>query len=320
MTGPDSQLLNNLRHTLHEVLCTLGPFERPVVLLDFPNHGNVGDSAIWLGELAWLDSCGLTPSLVCTLLNYSEPAVRRQLAKAGTIFLHGGGNLGDLWPTHQTFRERVLDEFPDRRVVQLPQSIFFRSAAALQSARAAFRRHTRFTLLARETPSFAFAEREFEIDVRLCPDMAFALAPLRRRRPATEVVVLARTDHESAGSASRASAETVDWLEDTASIAIELERKYRYSNRLAWMRRRLYERLARERVRRGCDILGRGRTVVTDRLHAHILCLLMSIPHVLLDNSYGKLSAFYNTWTRSSRLAAFETDFEQAIVKVRSLS
>ncbi len=29
----------------------------------------------------------------------------------GPIFLQGGGNLGDLWPNHQAFRERVAAAF-----------------------------------------------------------------------------------------------------------------------------------------------------------------------------------------------------------------
>jgi len=49
---------------------------------------------------------------------------------------------------------------------------------------------------------------------------------------------------------------------------------------------------------RGCRVLSQGRLVITDRLHGHILSLLMGIPHVLLDNSYGKVRRFYEAWTK----------------------
>ena len=49
---------------------------------------------------------------------------------------------------------------------------------------------------------------------------------------------------------------------------------------------------------RGYDILQRRRVVITERLHGHILSILLDIPHVLLDNSDHKLSSYYNTWTR----------------------
>ena len=45
----------------------------------------------------------------------------------GPIFIHGGGNFGDLWAAHQEFRERVLERFPDRQIIQFPQSIHYNS-------------------------------------------------------------------------------------------------------------------------------------------------------------------------------------------------
>ena len=40
----------------------------------------------------------------------------------------------------------------------------------------------------------------------------------------------------------------------------------------------------------------RARVVVTDRLHAHVLCTMFAVPHVLLDDGYGKIRAFLDTW------------------------
>ena len=37
--------------------------------------------------------------------------------------------------------------------------------------------------------------------------------------------------------------------------------------------------------------------MITDRLHAHILCTLLDHPHIALDNSYGKLKGFIEAWT-----------------------
>ena len=44
-------------------------------------------------------------------------------------------------------------------------------------------------------------------------------------------------------------------------------------------------------------MLSAARVVVTDRLHGHILSMLLGKPHVILDNSYGKLSSFHEKWT-----------------------
>lgn len=41
----------------------------------------------------------------------------------------------------------------------------------------------------------------------------------------------------------------------------------------------------------------RHRMIITNRLHGHILCVLLNIPHIFLANSYHKNESFYETWT-----------------------
>jgi exopolysaccharide biosynthesis predicted pyruvyltransferase EpsI len=60
-------------------------------------------------------------------------------------------------------------------------------------------------------------------------------------------------------------------------------------------------------------MLSEGRVVVTDRLHGHILCLLLGIPHIVLDNSYGKLRSFDETWTRTSTLTHWAASLDDAV-------
>jgi len=48
--------------------------------------------------------------------------------------------------------------------------------------------------------------------------------------------------------------------------------------------------------------------IVTNRLHGHILCVLLGIPHVFLPNSYYKNEAFYSTWTHDLPGCRFVAD------------
>jgi hypothetical protein len=71
---------------------------------------------------------------------------------------------------------------------------------------------------------------------------------------------------------------------------------------------------------RGCRILGEGRVVVTDRLHGHILCLLMNIPHVLIGDKYGKIESFYDAWTKSCDLTVWADSLMDALAAGRTLA
>ncbi|KAK7091508.1 hypothetical protein V1264_009178 [Littorina saxatilis] len=62
----------------------------------------------------------------------------------------------------------------------------------------------------------------------------------------------------------------------------------------------------------GLAILQQGRVLVTDRLHGHILSVLLDIPHVLLDNCHQKLSSFHNTWTRGLKNCRLADNAEDA--------
>ncbi len=261
-------------------------------LVDFPDHSNVGDSAIWLGEIALLRGVtGRDPDYVCSWHDFDANALRRA-CPSGILFLHGGGNLGDIWPHHQRFRESLLVEMRDRRIVQLPQSIHFRAPDGARSFVAAAAAHPDFHLNVRDRRSLDWAARHLPGAVDLAPDSAFALGPQARAAADHDVLMLLRTDDERAPLDRQALAAVpgsvlCDWLEDDA-----------LPPRLAGdTQSTQYHRLASARVARGTALLSRGRRIVTDRLHAHILALLLGIPHVVLDNYYGKLAAYLDAWT-----------------------
>ena len=52
--------------------------------------------------------------------------------------------------------------------------------------------------------------------------------------------------------------------------------------------------------------------MVTDRLHGHIVSILLDIPTVMLDTKSKKCSNFYNTWTRGMEKVRLAVDDVQA--------
>jgi pyruvyl transferase EpsO len=307
------EFVGELKATLFRCLDPLLPIEPPYAIVDVPNHANVGDSAIFLGELTWLEAIGAPPpSYLCDTYSYSESDLRYYVPH-GTILLHGGGNFGDLWKSPQALRERVVSAFPSHRIVQLPQTIHFQSPSALETAAALFSRHEHLTIVARDRVSFDVASGGLRCRALLAPDSALALGAMPRPVAAShDVVWLARTDRESSSLPVPGGVHPVDWTRDDDTILIRLERGLRKRGIGLRFRNRLRRRLARERVARGCVALSQGRTVVTDRLHAHILCLMMGIPHVVVDNNYGKVRSFFDAWTRGAPGVRFCADWFEA--------
>jgi pyruvyl transferase EpsO len=315
-----------VRSLAAEIERTLGPLvagARRIALLDHPDYANVGDSAIWLGERAFLAARGLRPAYAASQRAFRAERLRARVGD-GPILLSGGGNLGDLWEHHQLFREAVIRAFPRNPIVQLPQSICFTRRESLARARAVFDAHPRLVLLVRDRRSLELARSEFRAPALLCPDMALCLGPQPRPAPARgDCVFLLRTDAESALDLRGAAlgSGSVDWKAEPrpplrARLQRWLERGAAGGGVVAACRSRsaewTYASVARLRLARGLARLAAGRRVVTDRLHGHVLCLLLGIPHVLLDDRHGKLRAFFDTWTRHCDLARFAADLEEA--------
>ena len=298
-----------------------------VALLDFPNHPNVGDTAIYLGELAALRALDCDVTHVATAASYQPTVLRRRLGRNGTVLLHGGGNFGDIWTSFQRFREHVIEGQRDRRVVLLPQTIHYRELAAAAASAEVFARHPDLHLLLRDRPSLDFAQEHFPTATsELCPDSAFALGALRGPPPSHDLLLFARTDKEAAHAWPAVlppGTLRTDWPEPTAAlralrqlsrvVAFPLKRMGVVADPLEDPLRRLYTALAHRRMTDGLNALASGRVTITDRLHGHILSLLLERPHVLLDNSYGKNRAFHAAWTAQSPLVQWAESGAEAL-------
>lgn len=328
---PSGPLVAELGRLAAEKLKPLIRADAPCALIDFPTHTNLGDSAIWLGQLALLRRLGLPqPSYACDYVSYSRARLAARIGE-GTILLSGGGNFGDLYPHHQRLREAVIADFPHNPIVQLPQSIYFARSGGLEQVARLCDAHRDFTLLVRDHASHDAARRTFRSPVVLCPDMAFGLGALPRRGPPDhEVVFIARRDREMrhAGPAPAALPGMLrtDWLREQEVLVHRIRSglrrqatKYPNADWLDRLASLSNEPLARHRLLRGVTMLSRGRAVITDRLHAHILSLLLGVPHCLLDNSYGKVRGCWETWTHGADLTVWCDSEADALDRVREL-
>jgi pyruvyl transferase EpsO len=324
MTGT---LAGEIRRDSLDVLRALLPPGTPVALVDFPLHRNAGDSLIYLGERAYLRALGVQVRYQTTVGRYRADDLA-VLHPDGPILMHGGGNFGDRWDVHQHFRERVIADFPDRAVIQLPQSIEM-GAGTASRVRAAYLAHPELTVLLRDSQSLQRAQELLPgVNLTHCPDLAYGYtAKTRRRRPRVDVVLLRRNDSESTGAQLLPhdgpwSQQTVDW-------------NYSSLDKLAWTLAKVpgsaarrvpatlplfyrsfvdpaYTVAARTLVRAAERTLLHGHVVVTDRLHAAVLATLLGRPVVAHDNANGKLSAVFADYLGRFPNTRFAHDADEA--------
>jgi len=320
-----------LRETLRELL----PPSTRCGLVLYPDHWNAGDAAIWCGTRQVLGELGVEVAYGCDTTSYDKRALTRALPE-GPILIAGGGNFGDVYVPEHALRLRILDDHPGRPVIQLPQSIWFREPEGVAATAEALRKHANATLLLRDAPSLAFAQRHFSCSARLCTDAAIALdLSTVPRHPDVPMVAVWRDDRESAAPPPPMPEGSIacDWLLPGGVLPVEQSRLMSIAGlefhrwvgrpklgepcpvrrRLAWRHQPwLWDQLALDRCLRGCRMLSRGRVTITNRLHAHLMCLLMGQPHVACDVSNGKVFAYRDTWGCDSPLVRFASSAAEA--------
>ncbi len=320
-------LIAKLQQMIHDCLGDFVDEHEPVAILDFPDIRNCGDSAIWLGEMAYLEGRhGKRPSYVSRIHDFSAEDLERAVPR-GPIFLHGGGNFGDVWGSHQDFRERVIERFPHRQIIQLPQSIHYRSHARADETARIIGRHRNFVLLVRDEESRRFALKHFDCETRLCPDMALCIGALRPRPSEFPVLAMLRADLEKAGDHDLSAYPDIpveDWITESARL-VRVSKAIGTASALvagkpAEMRLRRLDAAAHNRFRRGIRQISRGRAIVTDRLHVHICSLLLGRPHAVLDNSYGKIRRHMAAFSGGTDLSYQATSLDDAIAWARGLA
>lgn len=325
----NTDALDRIRDQSYALLAELLRPGTRAALVDFPNHENAGDHLISLGQDAYFDRLGVEIDYIGDVTRYDKDDLDH-FVPDGPILIQGGGSFGDRWTEIQKFRERVIAENHNRRIIQLPQSVDFTTQAGLRQAQDVYHTHPDLTLLIRDRAGAQLTAELFPWNtVRFCPDLALG-ARLESRsaetaEPQFDVIYLKRGDSESTGSEvslppaltalssdwGLGRGDKVKWWAMHAPGAL--------SRRLPVMRQplyplqhRLYNQMSRLNVSSAQRLILRGSVVVTDRLHASVMGVLLGRRVVAMDNANGKVSAIYGDYLHDLGLMTLVADGREA--------
>ena len=291
---------NKIQKEYISSLTSIIPKHSTAVLIDVPNHDNLGDSFIWLGEELALSRIGIQIKFQC-YSHTSEckdniPWLNITLTKDTVILLHGGGNQGDLYRFETLLRNLYVEKFKQNQIIFLPQSIYYQNIGTRDSDALLYKQHPNLHILARSKLAKSELDTYFK-DTKgyLVPDSAFMIGPVEPIcDPTLDLIFLKRKDKESASNSDHRQIigdfmemngytyKIVDWFDYEHE-----ERQHGYFNGKPADRLRLPQWSLDVANR----ILCRGKVILTDRLHATILAMLMDKPVVALENNYGKIKA-----------------------------
>lgn len=282
------------------------------VLLDVPHFGNVGDVMIWQASLELLRNIGQKCRYSCSIETYRK----ERIAPGNILVFMGGGNFGDLWERHQAFRHRVMADFPNNPIIQLPQSVWFDDYEKMEADVVLFKRHRApVTIFLRDQQSLDIIRQSYtNVQACLMPDLALSLDVHPFQNMHTDgngSLLVDRQDKERLETGERGSVPEDVAVADWPSIHNGLPGQLRLSKIQRWMQKcRLspwmpawtnwyYSHVLRQEIiKSGVDFISPYSKVYSTRLHAAVLAALLGKQVYMLDNSYGKCKGVFDLWMK----------------------
>ncbi|MGK0256454.1 MAG: pyruvyl transferase EpsO [Arcobacteraceae bacterium] len=291
--------LERLKSKHNEIYNLIGNLS--VSYIDIPCHYNTGDLLIYLGTEAFFKDYSINVNYRALQSNINI----NEIEKNDVILVHGGGNFGDLYLKHHRKREEFLSKFSHKKIIFMPQSIFFENETNIESTKIFFSQLSDVTLLVRDDESYKIGLALTD-NVLYMPDMAHSLHPLIEisevsniNEPPTRILNLNRKDLESKTKNNLLVKRSFDWGDLCSPSDLILNRLVNYSKYLPLFKKQVLKLWLNQvdyNVNNAINFVELYDIVYTDRLHGFLISYLLGKQIYLLDNSYGKISRYQKKW------------------------
>lgn len=291
-----------------------------IFLLGIPHHSNLGDSAIAYAEERFIKNNYRNSELFFFPQENLENRIdelKKIISDDDIIFMQGGGNMGCEYIITEIQRRKIVQAFPNNKIVFFPLTIYFKNTpyeqTELKKSEEIYSSHKNLTILAREEKSFEIMKEHFKNNrIIYTPDIVTYLNETEPRQKRSGALMIMRRDREKILDNSQE-----DYIKDILTkygYEITVEDNVRGDKVLADE-----ERI--QRLEELWDLYRKAEIVVTDRLHGMIFSAITSTPCIALNNYNYKLSASSKWFERFNYIEFINDskDFERSLNKLKSI-
>lgn len=283
------------------------PLQKTAYFIVTPTYDNIGDIAIALGVEHFLYQCGYEKVVDIATAEYWKyrKCIIRLLPHDARIFLIGGGNMGDVYKLEEENRRTVLGDFPKHRVVIFPQTIYYKDAQAREASIPHYNREN-ITITAREQTSYEMMKALYpRANIILAPDVVLSMDDSQSQTHRNGIVLCFRgdseqylPDHERDKIRSALLRRGIDVTLTDMMHGVSIPREER-----------------KQVVAAKKDVFARAELVITDRLHAMILCAVSGTPCLVFGNNHHKIRGVYE-WVKHLDYISFVGSADEALERV----
>lgn len=309
------KLKNKIKYTLpHNRLQRRNRMIRAIILMGEPEYENLGDHAIAYATRRFIETncpnyhyIGVSENHI----RYSFNRVCKNIKPDDVLLLQGGGNMGDLYPDQIEIRKKVIQAFPENKIIIMPQTIHF--SGEKNELPDYYSNHQHLVLTAREKISYDIMQKCYNGHVILTPDIVFSLNKIPILTTERKVaLVCIRNDAESVGNREK-KIELIDktlkrlnyhseQISTVLSLSVDVEHR----------EQALYDLFQK---------FQEAKVIITDRLHGMIIAAITKTPCVVLPTFNHKVVYCYE-WIKLVNyivLCKSDTDITSCIQQVTAI-
>lgn len=280
---------------------------------------NFGDHAINIGEEKYFNRNGLEyieipESYIDEFLQLPQSFFNSK----DVFYFHGGGNMGDVWPKQENWRQQLMEKFPHNKIIFFPQSVNYVDVNSIELRKTLDKAAEvdDLTVMLRDRFSFEYMSNVYKsydnVTVELMPDMALTLNYVDESiEKQHDLGVYLRSDVEKDDNSER----------DVLMEKILTSGKYTYllSDTVQDNWKFVYYRNREKFLKRKLEEIMSNRVIITDRLHGMVFAIITNRPVIVFDNNNHKIRNLVSTWLSNMDSVFFVSDsirIEEVINKI----
>lgn len=282
----------------YKIYFVLPSKNKRIYLMGTPIHGNVGDHAITMGEIAILESFyDIRDIKIIEGIN-NLIIGKRFISSKDMIFIQGGGNVGDLYPSEMKYRTDIIKKFPNNKKIIFTASIYFKEQANKELQLNELFNDNNITFLSRESKTYDMVNEYENVKNFLLPDVVNLLMQKQSTKNNNSVLLLKREDIEKVINTNI----LIDKIEENIG-----QRELIIDDTIKYAIFDLKE--GKIEVEKILKKIKNSDLVITDRLHGMILSYISNTPVIVLPGNI-KIEESYNLWYSDAPKVHFLNDVD----------
>ena len=293
---------------------------KKLIIMGIPHHGNLGDNAIAMAEELLLDTYFTEYKKYYMQEEFLDICCQRAkkfINDEDIILLHGGGNIGDTYVRPERGRRKVIETFPNNKIIIFPQTAYFSNTEngqkELEISKSIYNKHKHLVIIAREKMSYDFMKSHiFNATIYFTPDIVMTLKKINSNSR-EGALLLFRGDKERTLDTDR--------LENIKNIILKNHFSYYISDmNIGSNIKNIAGNYRTSLLDSKFNEFQTAKFVITDRLHGMIFAAITQTPCIVFGSLTHKTIESYS-WLQNLEYIQFCEDIdklEELIDKVNS--